>query len=178
MIQHVPSACNQEHHVAVNRKQFQCVPHCIWILTWQVMAFRVIYIPHHYKERLMFLYFVFAIHCSRRQLLTLNMTHSDSSCIVLHLYGVSQDHSGNVILIQELNAENHRSKRPCTSTQHSNYLAIFFFSFYVTQQDITPNPWSSGNSTYSWLKTNQQELWPFKILFKPMQQNFKSILKN
>lgn len=124
-------------------------PHCAGILTWQLMAFRVIYIPRHYKETLLFLSFLFVILWSRCQLLILSVTHSDTSCIVLHLYEVSQDHSGNVILIQELNAKNHRSKRPCTSAQHSNYLAVFLFSFYMTKQDIISNLWSSGNSTYS-----------------------------
>lgn len=101
----------------------------------------------HDKETMMFLNFVFAILWSRCQILS--VTHLDSSCIVLHLYETSQDHSGKVILIQELNAENHRSKRPCTSAQHRNYLAIFLFSFYMTKQEIIPNLWSSRNSTYS-----------------------------
>lgn len=88
----------------------------------------------HYKERLMFLNFVFAILWLRCQLLILSVTHLDSCCIVLHLYETSQDHSGKVILVQELNAENHRSKKPCTSAQHSNYLAIFLFSFYINRK--------------------------------------------
>lgn len=56
---------------------------------------------------------------------------------------------GKAILTQESNAESHRSKRPCTSAQRSNYLAIFLFSFYVIWQDIILNLWSSGNSMYS-----------------------------
>lgn len=108
-------------------------------------------LPHtsHYKETLMFLSFVFAILWLRCQLPILSVTHLDSCCIVLHLYETSQDHSGKVILTQELNAENHRSKKPCASAQHINYIAFFLFSFYMTKQEIIPNLWSSRNSTYS-----------------------------
>lgn len=104
MIQHIPFAYDQEHHLAISRKWFQHGTHCTDILIWQVMAFwcqlahnsRIIYIPGHSKEMFMCLNFVFATLQSRHQLLMLIMTQLDKdiNCIFLHLDEVSQDHSG------------------------------------------------------------------------------------
>lgn len=73
-------------------KQFQHVTHCTKILTWQVLAFRIIYVSGHYKRDAHVLEF-----CICDSLLTL-MTHMDidANCIFFfpHLEEVPQDRSG------------------------------------------------------------------------------------